>query len=70
MKQTILYPDLRTGAWSSGPCLGKLALSWSIYGYAMALLWQTLPRGPVTDAAAWLVALLGGLALAGWTKGV
>ncbi|HEY6325997.1 MAG TPA: hypothetical protein VIW73_05705 [Candidatus Cybelea sp.] len=70
MKQIILRPDYATEAEAGGLCLARLALTWAAYGYAVALLWRALPHDPLASAAAWAVALLVGLALAVWTKGV
>jgi hypothetical protein len=36
----------------------------------MALIWHALPRGPSSAAAAWLFALISGLALAVWMREV
>ena len=69
MKQITLYPYPGLLHAASAPCLGKMAFAWGAYGFAIAVLWRALPRDPLDDAAAWLVALLAGLALAGWTRG-
>jgi hypothetical protein len=69
MKQIILQSDFRAAADAGGPCLARLALTWAAYGYAVALLWRVLPDDPLGGAAAWVVALLGGLALVAWTRG-
>jgi hypothetical protein len=50
--------------------LGRLALVWAGYGSLVALVWRVLPDDAAAGAAAWAIALLGGLALAAWTMEV
>jgi hypothetical protein len=70
MKQIILRVPYDTTADQGGPCLGRLALVWAGYGSLVALVWRVLPDDPAAGAAAWAIALLGGLALAAWTMEV
>jgi len=70
MKQIILRADDRPATEAGGPCLARLALTWTAYGYVVALLCRALPADPLGSLAAWGIALLGGLALAAWTMGV
>jgi hypothetical protein len=70
MKQIILRADARHAADAGGPCLARFALTWTAYGYVVALLCRALPADPLAGVAAWGVALLGGLALAAWTMRV
>jgi hypothetical protein len=50
------------------PCAGRLLTVWALYGWSMALIWHALPRSPSGAGAAWLFALISGLALAVWMK--
>jgi len=61
---------LKTQTLAAAPCAGRLLVVWALYGWSMLLIWRALPRGPATDAAAWSLALLSGLALAVWTREV
>jgi hypothetical protein len=70
MKQIILRHDYQAAVDAGGPCLARLALTWAAYGYVVTLLWRVLPHDPIALVTAWAVALLGGLGLAAWTKGV
>ncbi len=70
MKQIILRANDRLATEAGGPCLTRIALTWTGYGYVVALLCGALPADPLGGVAAWGVALLGGLALAAWTMGV
>ncbi len=70
MKQIILRTDYQLPADAGELCLARLALTWAAYGYATVVLWRALPDDAMGGAAAWAVALLGGIALAVWTKWV
>jgi hypothetical protein len=67
MKQITLQANGAAPVGRSARCLGHVVFCWALYGYAMALVWWALPREPLAEAAAWLVALVGGFALAGRT---
>ncbi len=38
-------------------CLGKLFLTWSLYGIAVALIWRALQGQPWGEALTWVLAL-------------
>lgn len=44
-------------------CLGQLIFTWSLYGFAMALLWELAGRSGLAPAATWTIALIAGLGL-------
>ena len=46
------------------PCLGKLVFVWSVYGWAVATLWQMAGGRPLAEGLVWAGALLAGIALA------
>jgi len=39
------------------PCLGKIFLTWSLYGIAVAWVWRALQGQPWGDALTWALAL-------------
>ena len=70
MKQIILRSDYGPLGKTADRCLVRLALTWAAFGGLAALRWRAMPDGPLGGAAAWAIALLGGLALAARTTQV
>jgi hypothetical protein len=66
MKQITLETQSRLVT----PCAGRLLAVWALYGWSMTLVWYALSRGPFGATAAWLFALISGLALAVWMREV
>ena len=56
MKQIILKSQPRPNALGS-VCLGRLAATWGLYGFAMAMLWRLSGGNAWAQAIVWLVAL-------------
>jgi hypothetical protein len=59
MKQITLKQLVRPSA----SCFLSLFIVWGIYGLAMAALWAATPQTPWTNAAAWALAVVIGMAL-------
>lgn len=46
-------------------CAGRLAVTWGLYGYAIAWLWQLAGSNGLAQAATWAVAVGAGALLLG-----